>query len=101
MVQEFTIANGDRRTTNYDHLVHRLGIDANPPAGLVAHAAGWDEQAGVFRIVALWNSADELRIFLRDQLGPLLAEGPVEPVERAKPELESIYELHHLAHGAG
>jgi len=99
LVQEFKITNDDRTTTNYDHIVGRLDLDSNPPGGLIAQAAGWDEQAGVFRIVGIWNSADEAQAFMRDRLGPILAEGPVNPVEREEPDLESMYELHHLVRG--
>lgn len=99
LVQEFKIRNDDRTTTNYDHIVERLDLGSNPPVGLITHTAGWDEQAGVFRIVAIWNSADEAQTFMRDQLGPILAEGPIKPVEREEPDLESMYELHHIVRG--
>jgi hypothetical protein len=100
LVQEFKIVDDDRTTTNYDHIVQRLDLDSDPPAGLITHTAGWDEQAGVFRIVAIWSSADEAQTFMRDQLGPILAEGPVTPVEREEPDLESMYELHHVVRGS-
>jgi hypothetical protein len=99
LVQEFKIVGEDRTTTNYDHVVERLDLGSNPPEGLITHTAGWDEQAGVFRIVAIWNSADEAQTFMRDQLGPILAEGPVNPVEREEPDQESMYELHHIVRG--
>jgi hypothetical protein len=67
LVQEFKITDEDRTTTNYDHIVQRLDIDSNPPAGLITHTAGWDEQARVFRIVAIWSSPDEAQTFMRDQ----------------------------------
>jgi hypothetical protein len=54
----------------------------------------------VFRIVAIWSSVDEAQTFMRDQLGPILAEGPVTPVEREEPDLESMYELHHVVRGS-
>ena len=95
-VQQFKTVGDDRSTTNYDHIVGQLDLDSNPPAGLIAHSAGWDETAGVFRIVGIWTRADTLESFMRDRLAPALAEGPVNPVEREEPDLESIYELHHL-----
>jgi hypothetical protein len=99
LVQEFKIVGDDRSTTNYDHISHQLDLDANPPEGLIAQTAGWDEQAGVFRIVAIWNSADEAESFMRDRLRPILDQGPVDPERGGQPDLESMYELHHCARG--
>jgi hypothetical protein len=96
LVQEFKAVGNDRTTTNYDHIVEILDIDSNPPLGLIAHAAGWDEKAEVFRIVGIWTSADTLESFMRERLASALAEGPINTVEREEPDLESIYELHHL-----
>ena|SRR5690242_9107352 len=99
LVQEFKTVGDDRTTTNYDHIVGKLDLDSTPPSGLIAHSAGWDEKARVFRIVGIWTSADTLQSFMRDRLAPALADGPVNPVERGEPDLESIYELHHLVEG--
>jgi hypothetical protein len=57
-------------------VVEKLDIDASPPPGLIAHSAGWDEKAGVFRIVGFWTSADALESFMRDRLAPVLADTP-------------------------
>jgi hypothetical protein len=99
LVQEYRIDGDDRTTTNYDHIAQLLDMDSDPPQGLIAHAAGWDEQAGVFRIVAIWNSADEAQAFTRDRLRPILDEGPVDPQRGGPPDLESMYELHHCVRG--
>jgi len=99
LVQEFKIIGSDRSTANYDHIAQRLDIDANPPEGLIAQTAGWDEQGDVFRIVAIWNSADEAESFMRDRLRPILDEGPVDPDRGGPPDLESMYELHHCVRG--
>jgi len=99
LVQEFKIVGSDRSTANYDHIAQRLDIDANPPEGLIAQTAGWDEQGDVFRIVAIWNSADEAESFMRDRLRPILDEGPVDPDRGGPPDLESMYELHHCVRG--
>jgi len=99
LVQEFKIIGSDRSTANYDHIAQRLDIDANPPEGLIAQTAGWDEQGDVFRIVAIWNSADEAESFMRDRLRPILDEGPVDPDRGGTPDLESMYELHHCVRG--
>ena len=44
-IQEFPI--GDRSTTNYDFVADKIG--EGPFKGLIAHTAGFDDDAGVFR----------------------------------------------------
>jgi hypothetical protein len=53
-------------------VVEKLDIDASPPPGLA------------------------LESFMRDRLAPVLAEGPVNEERGEEPDLESVYELHHL-----
>ena len=50
VIQEFPIEGTDRTTTNYDRILEALGTRENPPAGGLVHTAGFDDQAGVFRI---------------------------------------------------
>jgi len=100
LVQEFKILDDDRSTTNYDHVIGRLSLDSEPPAGLIVHTAGWDEQARVFRIVAVWESAEQAAAFMRDRLQPVLDEGPANPVRREEPDVQTMYELHHIVRGA-
>jgi hypothetical protein len=99
LVQEFKILDDDRSTTNYDHVISRLDLEGEPPDGLIVHTAGWDEQAGVFRIVAVWESAEQAGAFMRDRLQPVLDEGPANPGRREQPDLETMYELHHVVRG--
>ena len=49
-VQEFEIKNGDTSTTNYDTIVAELDLQ-DKPDGLLIHTAGFDHDAGVFRIL--------------------------------------------------
>jgi hypothetical protein len=99
LVQEFQILDGDRSTTNYDDVVGKIGLEADPPAGLVVHTAGWDEKAGVFRILTVWESSDDATAFMRDRLQPVLDQGPATPTRREEPDLETMYELHHIVRG--
>ena len=100
LVQEFKILGDDRSTTNYDHIVQKLDLEQDTPDGLIVHTAGWDEKAGVFRILAVWDSAQQAETFMRDRVQPLLEEGPVNPDRREEPDLESIYETHHVVRGS-
>jgi hypothetical protein len=49
VLQEFKIEGDDRSTTNYDSVSEHIGMDTNPPDGMIIHTAGWDEEGGVFR----------------------------------------------------
>ena len=50
VLQEFKIERDNRSTTNYDSVSQHIGMDTNPPDGMIIHTAGWDEEGGVFRI---------------------------------------------------
>lgn len=91
VVQEFPIEGSDRTTANYDRVQEALGVRENPPAGGLVHAAGFDEDAGVFRIFDVWESREAWETFLNDRLmpvvRPMMEQGGREPQTR-------IYELH-------
>ena len=91
VVQEFPIEGSDRTTANYDRVQEALGVRENPPAGGLVHAAGFDEDAGVFRIFDVWESREAWETFLNDRLmpvvRPMMEQGGREPETR-------IYELH-------
>ncbi len=93
-IQEFTIVDDDRTTAGYDAVAARLG-DATIP-GLIVHTAGFDEDAGVFRIFEVWESRDDAVRFQEETLGPILGEvmGSLENV--APPSRDGFYELHDL-----
>lgn len=96
LVQEFKITDDDRTTSNYDHVMQALGLDDAPPPGLIVHTAGWDEASGVFRIFAVWDSAEQASTFIRDRIRPVLEEEPANPERRDPPDMESMYDLHHF-----
>ena len=54
-IQEFTIVDGDTSTTNYDAVVEKLDLKGTAPRGLILHSAGFDHDAGVFRIFDVWK----------------------------------------------
>ena len=53
-IQEFPI--GDRSTTNYDFVADKIGD--GPFDGLIVHTAGFDGEAGVFRILDVWETRE-------------------------------------------
>jgi hypothetical protein len=96
-VQEFDVdPDGDRSTTNYDHVMERVDLAANPPEGLIAHTAGFDEEGGVFRILDIWESQSQCERFIEERLQPILAAGPVNRDNSAPPTRQGFYDLHTL-----
>jgi hypothetical protein len=95
-LQEFKIDGDDRSTTNYDAIMSQLDLEANPPDGLIVHTAGWDEEAGVFRILDVWESKEHGETYLRETLQPLLDQGPANPENAGPPDRVGMYELHDI-----
>ena len=96
-VQEWNIEPGDHNTANYDAVAERLGRDVRPD-GLLIHTAGFDDDAGVFRIFDVWQSLEQAQAFIDGQLMPVVTDimanapdGDVEP-----PHRQSFYELHDV-----
>jgi hypothetical protein len=95
-VQEFKIQGDDRSTTNYDAVNARLNVAAEPPEGGIFHTAGFDEEAGVFRIFDVWETREHGERFLRERLQPILGELMATRDDLAPPDREGWYELHDL-----
>ena len=70
-VQEFPII--DHETKNYDEINARLDL-TDPPPGLIVHTAGFDDEAGVFRIFDVWESEEAARKFHEERVDPLIGE---------------------------
>jgi hypothetical protein len=87
--QEFE-ATEDRSTPTYDAVNERLG-DA-PPEGAIVHMAGFSDD-GVFRIITVWESREQLEAFERDRLMPILEELGDQAGQPAKQE---VFELHNF-----
>ncbi|HEX5174067.1 MAG TPA: hypothetical protein VFV91_07990 [Gaiellaceae bacterium] len=94
-IQEFPI--GDRTTMNYDWVAEQVG--EGPFEGLIAHTAGFDDEAGVFRILDVWESQENAERFLAEHVQPLIAQGPgafPNPDAFAEPTRDGFYQLHHV-----
>ena len=98
-VQEFAIEGDDRSTTNYDAVSERLGVDADPPAGLIVHTAGFDKDAGVFRIMDVWETKEDVDRFMHGRVMPIVQELMAGDGAGAPPSREGSYELHHIVNG--
>jgi hypothetical protein len=102
-LQEFTIQNGDTSTTNYDSVVAALDLQV-VPEGLLIHTAGFDHDAGVVRILDVWQTREQGERFINERLNPI-----TEPMAAAAqqsgdtgfapPSRETWYELHNSLTG--
>lgn len=96
-VQEFPIdAGGDRSTSNYDAVNERLTLGKEAPEGLILHTAGFDEEAGVFRILNFWETREQGQRYLDEVVMPIVNEVVTDSAARP-PSRQSFYELHHVA----
>jgi hypothetical protein len=86
-IQEFAIE--DRSTTNYDAVAEKLR-DVVPEGGLI-HTAGFDDDAGVFRIFDVWETREHGERFLDE----MMASRP----DLQPPVRETWYELHDVMTG--
>jgi hypothetical protein len=94
-LQEFPI--GDRSTTNYDFVAEQVGD--GPFQGLIAHTAGFDDEAGVFRILDVWETREDAERFQAGHIQPLIEQGPQafpNPDNVTEPSRDGFYELHHV-----
>jgi hypothetical protein len=99
-IQEFAI--GDRSTKNYDFVADKVG--AGPFDGLIAHTAGFDDEAGVFRIFDVWETREQAERFLAEHVRPVVEQGPdafPSPGAFTPPTRDAFYELHHVVESSG
>jgi hypothetical protein len=97
-LQEFEIRDGDTSTTNYDAVVAALDLQ-EAPAGLLIHTAGFDHEAGVFRIFDVWETRELGERFIAERLDPITEPMAVAASESGDdtftpPSREAWYELH-------
>lgn len=97
-IQEFEIQDGDTSTNNYDAVVAALDLQEAPP-GLLIHTAGFDHDAGVFRIMDVWQDRKAGEAFINEQLNPVIEPMMAAAAERGDrsftpPTRETWYELH-------
>jgi hypothetical protein len=94
-IQEFRIT--DRSTTNYDAIAEKLR-DVEPEGGII-HTAGFDDDAGVFRIFDVWETREHGERFLQERVQPILDEVMSSQPDLAPPSREAWYELHDVMPG--
>jgi hypothetical protein len=98
-IQEFALVEGDRSTTNYDAVKERLNIEQDPPAGLIVHTAGFDPEAGVFRLFDVWESREHAQRFMDERLMPIIGKMLESPNPPEPPTRDGFYDLHDVVDG--
>ena len=102
-IQEFPIVDGDTSTTNYDAVVSKLDLQGAVPRGLLLHSAGFDTDAGVFRIFDVWQTREDGERFMTERLEPIMESMIAAATEAgedlAPPAREGWYELHDTMSG--
>ena len=102
-IQEFPIVDGDTSTTNYDTVVSKLDLQGAVPQGLLLHSAGFDTDAGVFRIFDVWQTREDGERFTKEKLEPIIESMIAAATEAgedfAPPAREGWYELHDSMSG--
>ena len=102
-VQEFRSEAGDTSTTNYDAVVAKLDLHEAVPQGLLLHSAGFDHDAGVFRIFDVWQTREDGERFTKEKLEPIIEGMIAAAIESgedfAPPAREGWYELHDSMSG--
>src|SRR6516162_6114308 len=99
-IQEFPIEV--RSTKNYDYANELIGD--GPFEGLIAHSAGFDDDAGVFRIFDVWETREQAERFLAEHVQPVVEQGPnafPSPGAFTPPTRDAFYELHHVVESSG
>jgi hypothetical protein len=91
-IQEFAVQ--DRSTENYDAIADRLDVRTDWPDGGIFHTAGFDDEAGVFRVFEVWETREQCEMFMRERLMPLVEELAGE--DAPPPDRQSLYELHRF-----
>jgi hypothetical protein len=76
----------------YDTVHNHMGIDANPPEGLILHSAGPID--GGWGVLDFWESRDAFDTFVSGRLGPAIQELG----DRAMPGPPDVHEfpVHHI-----
>jgi hypothetical protein len=69
------------------------------PDGLLIHTAGFDHDAGVFRIFDVWETREQGERFINERLNPIIEPMAAEAAEKGDetftpPTRETWYDLH-------
>ena len=80
--------------SDYEKVTQALSVDADPPAGLIVHAAG--EVDGKWRSVDVWESEADYNRFREERLMPAVIQAMGEEAVAAGPPPQESFEVKHL-----
>jgi hypothetical protein len=76
----------------YDRVNAEVGVEENPPSGLLFHCAGMTD--GSWQIVDVWESEEQARRFDEERLAPALEKvvgmRPTEPLPSTEYQLHKV-----------
>jgi heme-degrading monooxygenase HmoA len=78
----------------YEAVVRAVGVDDNPPEGLIVHAAG--EAGDRWQSVSVWDSQEAYERFRDERLMPAVVQALGEDVAAAGPPPQESFEAKHL-----
>jgi hypothetical protein len=76
----------------YDAVDAKVGVEADPPEGLIMHCAA--EADGTWQMVEVWESEEDALRFDADRLGPAIVEVTGSPAPTS--DGPAAYEVHRL-----
>ncbi len=79
---------------DYERVSQAAGVDDNPPAGLILHAAG--EENGRWRSVDVWESQAAYERFRDERIMPAVRQELGEGALTAGPPPRESFEVKHL-----
>ena len=83
--------------SEYDEVAALLGLEADPPAGLIVHAASVTP-SGEVQIVDVWESAEQLAAFAEQRLFPAFGKAGI--LDRVMTmERPQAHEAFHVVRG--
>ena len=80
--------------SDYESVTQALGVDSDPPDGLIVHAAG--EVDGKWRSVDVWESEADYNRFREARLMPAVIQAMGEEAVAAGPPPQESFEVKHL-----
>ncbi|MCY7413221.1 MAG: hypothetical protein LH471_09360 [Salinibacterium sp.] len=83
--------------SDYERVVQTMDIDADPPAGLIVHAAG--ETDGKWQSVDVWESQAAYERFREERLMPAVIKAMGEEAATAGPPPQETFDVKHIVKG--
>ena len=80
--------------SDYERVANAVGVDGDPPAGLIVHAAG--EVDGKWQSVDVWESEADYNRFREERLMPAVIQTMGQEAASAGPPPQESFEVKHL-----